>query len=68
MKENKKIYLIYVILIIIFTSSIVEKRMQNDTFFYIPIGKYIAETHGIDGLDHWSIHENLRFTYSRMDL
>jgi hypothetical protein len=37
--------------------------MQNDTFFYIPIGKYIAETGKIDGLDHWSFHENLRFTY-----
>jgi hypothetical protein len=37
--------------------------MQNDTFFYIPIGKYIYETGGIDGIDHWSFHENLRFTY-----
>lgn len=37
--------------------------MQNDTFFYIPIGKYIAETKTIDGIDHWSFHENLRFTY-----
>ena len=42
--------------------------MQNDTFFYIPIGKYIAENKTIDGLDHWSFHENLKFTYPRLDL
>ncbi|MBR2290509.1 MAG: hypothetical protein IJ867_08080 [Clostridia bacterium] len=68
MKEKKKLYWIFLIVLIIFTASVVEKKMQNDTFFYIPIGKYIAQTHTIDGLDHWSFHENLRFTYPRMDL
>ena len=68
MKKNKKLYLILVLLLIIFACSVVQKEMQNDTFFYIPIGKYIVETHKIDGLDHWSFHENLRFTYPRMEL
>lgn len=68
MKKNKKVYYILIIVLVIFTSSIVSKRMQNDTFFYIPIGEHIAKTHAIDGIDHWSYHENLRFTYPRMDL
>lgn len=68
MKKNRKLYLISLILIAIFTLSFVNKTMQNDTFFYIPIGERIAKTHIIDGLDHWSYHENLRFTYPRMDL
>ena len=63
MKKNKKLYLIFLIVLILFTLSLVDKRMQNDTFFYIPIGERIAQTHTIDGIDHWSYHENLRFTY-----
>ena len=69
MKNKKKIvYLILLITLIFFTMSLVNKIMQNDTFFYIPIGKYIYQNHVIDGLDHWSFHDNLRFTYPRMDL
>ena len=67
MKKNKKTYIILLLILIVFTTSIVEKIMQNDTFFYIPIGERIAKTHVIDGLDHWSIHENLRFTYPRLE-
>jgi len=63
MKKNKKLYVLLAFLIVIFTMSIVEKTMQNDTFFYIPIGKYIAQTHTIDGLDHWSFHSDLKFMY-----
>lgn len=68
MKKNRKVYLILLIALVIFTLGLVNKNMQNDTFFYIPIGERIAKTGIIDGLDHWSIHENLRFTYPRMGL
>ena len=63
MKKKYIKYIIFLIVLVIFTFGLVEKRMQNDTFFYIPIGEHIAETHNIDGIDHWSFHENLRFTY-----
>lgn len=68
MKKNKKLYLMFILLLILFTGSVVDKEMQNDTFFYIPIGKYIMQNHKIDGLDHWSFHQNLRFTYPRLEL
>jgi len=68
MKKNKKLYFILLIVLIFFTLSTVPKGIQNDTFFYIPIGERIVKTHVIDGLDHWSFHENLRFTYPRMGL
>ena len=64
----KKKYIFLVLILIIFTFSLVNKTMQNDTFFYIPIGERLAKTATIDGIDHWSYHENLRFTYPRMDL
>ncbi len=62
MKKKLK-YIILALVIAFFTISIVDKTMQNDTFFYIPIGERIVKTHVIDGIDHWSFHENLRFTY-----
>ena len=68
MEKNKKKYLLLLIILIIFTMGVVNKKIQNDTFFYIPIGKYIVENHTIDGIDHWSFHEGLRFTYPRLDL
>ena len=68
MKKKKWVYLILLITLVFYTVSLVNKTMQNDTFFYIPIGERIAKTHVIDGLDHWSFHENLRFTYPRTDL
>ena len=67
MKKKLK-YIILALVIAFFTISIVDKTMQNDTFFYIPIGERLVQTHTIDGIDHWSYHENLRFTYPRMDL
>ena len=67
MKKVKKVYFIFVILIAIFTIGIINKQMRVDTFYYIPIGEYIAKTHAIDGLDHWSFHQGLRFTYPRLD-
>ena len=66
--KNKIKYTIFIVVLAVFSITIVNKTMQNDTFFYIPIGERIAKTHVIDGIDHWSFHENLRFTYPRLDL
>ena len=44
----------------IFSISIVEKHMQNDTFFTIATGNYILEN-GYDNLDHLTWHKNLNF-------
>ena len=41
MKKHKKIYIIFTILITIFSISLVTKSLQNDTFSAIAIGKYI---------------------------
>lgn len=41
--KNKKLYIIFVVIIVMFTISLVSKPMQNDTFFTIPIGEYIVE-------------------------
>lgn len=65
--KNKKTYIIFLIVIVFFSVVLVSRTMQNDTFFYIAIGERLAKTHTIDGLDHWSFHENLRFTYPRLD-
>lgn len=62
--KNKIIYIIFIVLILFFTISLVTKIMQNDTFFTIPIGEYIVQNGGLDGYDHWSFHENLKFTHS----
>ena len=61
-------YLIFLILLIVFTCSMVEKTLQNDTFFYISLGKYIATNNTIDGYDHITFHENLKFPYQRLAL
>ena len=64
MKQNKKLYIIFIILLMIFSISIVEKHMQNDTFFTIPIAEDMLDRGGLDGIDHLSQHENLKFTHS----
>ena len=63
-KTNKKLYIIFIILLIIFSISIVNKSMQNDTFFTIPIAKDMLERGGLDGIDHLTQHEGLVFTHS----
>ena len=70
MKKSRKriVFIILLVALVFVTFGFVSKTMQNDTFFYIPIGERIAKTHVIDGVDHWSIHENLRFTYPRVGL
>ena len=61
MKKNLR-YIIAVILIILFTFSIVPKTFQNDTFYVIELGRQIEKT-GVDWKDHYSIHKNLEYRY-----
>ena len=58
-KENIK-YIVIVLLIMLFTISIVPKTFQNDTFYTITIGKQIIE-HGLDDVEHFAWHENLNY-------
>ena len=64
-KINKKLFftLIAIILIAIFSISVSQKNLQNDTFYTIKIGEHIIENGGIDGLDPFSWHQNLEYTY-----
>lgn len=62
-KKSKKIIIIGAIIIAIFSIGIVLKTFQNDTFFYISIGKYILEN-GIDMQEHFSWVDGLTYTYS----
>ena len=61
-KTNIKFHIIAIITIIIFCFALTPKTLQNDTFYTITIGKQILNT-GIDGVDHYSWHENLPYTY-----
>jgi len=60
MKENKKLYIAFIIFIVLIVSSSITRIMQNDTFFTIATGNYIIEN-GYDNLDHLTWHENLNF-------
>lgn len=62
MNKEKIRNLIAIILIVIFTFSIVSKSMQNDTFYIIKLGKQICQT-GVDWQDHYAIHKNLEYRY-----
>ena len=64
LKNNKvKIFeLIAIILILIFAFSITPKQLQNDIFYTIKIGNLIQQN-GMDGVDHFSWHEGLPYTY-----
>ncbi len=62
--NNRKLIVIFCIIIAIFTIGIVNKKLENDTFFNISIGKYIIQN-GIDMKDHFCyINDNLSYTYS----
>ena len=63
-KKNKKLYVIFLIFIVILSIGIVEKSMQNDTFFTIAIARDMIDRGGLDGLDHLTQHEGLNFTHS----
>lgn len=61
-KVNKRFNILAVISICIFIIGIVSKTLQNDTFYTIPLGKYVLEN-GIDMMEHFSWHEGLIYTY-----
>lgn len=62
--KNKKIIIIFSIVIAIFTTGLVYKTFQNDTFFNIAIGKDIL-TNGIDMKEHFCwVNDNLDYSYS----
>lgn len=61
---NKVKNFIMIILIIIFTISVVPKEFQNDTFFTIAIGENILKN-GIESEEKLVWHEGLEFTNSR---
>ena len=64
LENNKaKIFeIIAITLILIFAFSITPKQLQNDIFYTIKIGNLIQQN-GIDGVDHFSWHEGLPYTY-----
>ena len=61
-KVNLKFNILAVVSICIFVIGIVSKTLQNDTFYTIPLGKYVLEN-GIDMIEHFSWHEGLIYTY-----
>lgn len=58
---NKVKNLIIIVLIIIFTASIVPKTFQNDTFFTIAIGEKVLNNEDVNSL-LW--HEDINFVHS----
>ncbi len=60
---HNKIYIILNLLIILFSLSIVNKTLQNDTFFSIPIGNYVLQN-GATTQDQLTWHDNLKFEHS----
>ena len=64
MKKEKRLYILFTILICLFSIFIVNKAMQNDTFSAIAIGKYILN-HGLDFKEHFNITSNLSYHNAR---
>lgn len=62
MKDKKKFKTIIYILIILLAILLTKKEVQNDLFYTVKIGKDILE-YGIDFKDHYSIINNLSYTY-----
>ena len=57
-----KFNLLAIICISIFVIGIVERTLQNDTYYTITLGKYILNN-GIDMMEHFSWHQGLIYTY-----
>ncbi len=54
--------IIAIVLIAIFCVCITPVTFQNDTFYTIKIGEFI-KNNGIDMMDHFSWHQDLKYTY-----
>jgi len=62
-KHNELIMeIVLILLIALFAFSISPKRLQNDTFYTIALGKLVSEN-GIDMQEHFAWHEGLPYTY-----
>lgn len=61
--KNKKIYILFSILITLFCFAIVQKTFQNDTYSAIRIGDYILHN-GIDFVEHFNFN-NLNYHNAR---
>ena len=62
--KNKKLLIVLSICIAILTATAIHKTLENDTFFTIPTGNYILQ-HGVDEVEPFTWHENLKFTKLR---
>ena len=51
-----------IICIILFCMAISPVTMQNDTYYTVKVGETIVQN-GIEGMDHFSWHENLNYEY-----
>ena len=49
--KNKKLYIVFSMLLIVIILMTVTKEMQNDTFFTIATGEHILQE-GYDNVDH----------------
>ena len=58
--KNKKLYIVFRMLLIVIILMTVTKEMQNDTFFTIATGEHILQE-GYDNVDHLTWHEDLGF-------
>lgn len=67
--KNKKIYIIFSILIVILCAVCVDKTLENDTFSAIKIGDYIIHN-GVDFVEHFNfndlIYHNARWLFNVM--
>lgn len=60
--KNIKFHILAIVCIIMFCAAICPVRLQNDTFYTIPIGEHIVQTKAVDMQDIFSWHE-LPYTY-----
>ena len=61
-KNSIKFMIVAIICICVFSISIVNKELQNDTFYTIKLGELILDN-GIDMQEHFAWHEGLPYTY-----
>ena len=61
-KYNIKFIIIAIICICLFLIAIVQRELQNDTFYTIKLGELILNN-GIDMQEHFAWHEGLPYTY-----
>ena len=61
-KSKKLLFIFTLVVFLIISIVLVNKNMQNDTFYTIKVGEVI-EKYGVDMKDHFSFIPNLKYTY-----